>query len=293
MPLNDQTDDSELVRDAVGGSRDALDVLLRRHEADIYGLAIRMLWEPRDAEDATQEVLLKIATRLGSFRGESAFRTWAYRIAANHLVSIRRSKAEETIRGFDCYGRALAAVPLEAIADDAVHGPEQAVLAHEVKVGCTVGMLLCLDREQRIAFVLGEIFQLPDAAGAEVLGIGRDNFRQRLARARGQLRAFLQGNCGLADPRNGCRCARKMQGFIRAGLVDPTSLRFAAAHRTAVERLAPRRASELDAWFGASLEAIYRGEALRPARDLVAAATAILRSSDAERLLSAPASARE
>jgi RNA polymerase sigma factor (sigma-70 family) len=284
--------DSELVRDAAGGSREALDVLLRRHEADIYGLAVRMLWEPRDAEDATQEILLKVATRLASFRGESAFRTWAYRIAANHLVSTRRSRPEETIRGFDCYGRALAAVPLEEIADDAVLGPEEAALAHEVKIGCTIGMLLCLDRAQRMVFVLGEIFQLPDAAGAEVLGIGRDNFRQRLARARGQLRAFLDGNCGLADQRNECRCARKTQGFIRAGLVDPTSRRFATVHRTTVERLAPRRARELDAWFGASLEANYRGEALRPARDLVAAAIAILGSADAERLLGTPVSAR-
>jgi RNA polymerase sigma factor (sigma-70 family) len=292
MPLHDDHSDQDLVREAVGGSREALDRLLRRHESAIYGLAVRMLWEPQDAEDATQEVLLKIATRLSSFRAESTFRTWAYRIAANHLISVKRSKAEETIGGFDCYARALAAIPLEDIADDAALSPEDATLAFEVKVGCTIGMLLCLERDQRIVYILGEILEVPDVVGAEVLGTSRDNFRQRLARAREQLRSFLAGNCGLADPRNGCRCARKTQGFIRAGLVDPSSLRFATPHRTAVEQVAARRARELDAWFGTSLEAIYRGDTLRPARDVVDAVTTIVRSAEAERLLASPGSLR-
>jgi len=291
MPSHDHAD-RDLVRDAVDGSREAIGRLLRRHETAVYGLAVRMLWEPRDAEDATQEILLKIATRLSSFRGECAFRTWAYRIAANHLISVKRSKAEETISGFDCYARALAAVPLEEIADDAALSPEHATLAYEVKVGCTIGMLLCLARDQRIVFILGEVLEIPDAVGAGVLGTSRDNYRQRLARAREHLRSFLAGNCGLADPRNGCRCARKTQGFIRAGLVDPSSLRFATPHRTAVEQVAPRRARELDAWFGTSLDAIYRGGALRPPRHVVDAVTAILRSAEAERLLAAPGPVR-
>ncbi len=291
MPPRDPTD-GELVQAAVGGSPEALERLLRRHEGALYGLAIRMLWEPRDAEDATQEILLKIATRLSSFRGESAFGTWAYRIAANHLISAKRSRAEETIGGFDCYGRALAAIPLEDLADDAAVSPEDATLAHEVKVGCTLGVLLCLDRDQRIVFVLGEVLELSDAIGAEVLGTTRDNFRQRLARAREQLRAFLGGHCGLADPRNRCRCVRKTQGFIRAGLVDPGSLRFVTRHQAAVEQVAPRRARELDAWFGTSLDAIYRADTPRPARDVVEVVSALLRTAEAERLLAPPGPVR-
>lgn len=291
MPTHDP-DDRDLVRDAVTGSRAALDLLLRRHERGVYALAVRMLWEPRDAEDATQEILVKIATRLASFRGESAFRTWAYRIAANHLVSVKRSRAEETITGFECYGGALAAVPAEEVADDAVLGPEDALLALEVKVGCTIGMLLCLARDQRLVFVLGDVLGLPDTVGAEVLATSRDNFRQRLARAREQLRAFMAGSCGLVDPRNRCRCARKTRGFIRAGLVEPASLRFAAQHREAVERGAPRRARELDAWFGTSLETIHRGDGLRPARDVVEAVMAVVGAPEAERLLEPPGALR-
>src|SRR3972149_1005302 len=105
MPPHDPSDRG-LVRAAVGGSREALDQLLRRHESAIYGLAVRMLWEPRDAEDATQEILLKIATRLSSFRGECAFATWAYRVAANHLISGGRSKPEGADSGVDCFSPA-------------------------------------------------------------------------------------------------------------------------------------------------------------------------------------------
>jgi DNA-directed RNA polymerase specialized sigma24 family protein len=68
---------------ALGTARDAeaLSELVRRHQRWIYNLALRILQSPADAEDASQEVPLKLVTRLSTFRGEAAFHTWAYRIA--------------------------------------------------------------------------------------------------------------------------------------------------------------------------------------------------------------------
>ncbi len=103
-----------------------------------------------------------------------------------------------------------------------------------------MGMLLCLDREQRLAFVLGEILGATDAEGADALGTTRDGFRQRLSRARRQLQSFLSERCSLVDPLNPCRCARKTRAFVRAGIVDPARLQFTAAHRARVEEVAPR-----------------------------------------------------
>ena len=234
-------DDDALATAATGGDRAALESLLKRYHAWIYNLAVRMVYSRADAEDATQEILLKVATRLGSFRGESTVRTWVYRVAVNHLLSRRRGRVEEIIHGFDCYGREL-----DAMADEDEPGPEEEVLIREAKIGCTVGMLLCLDREQRMAFVLGEIFGATDAEGADALGITRDGFRQRLSRARHQLQEFLKGRCGLSDPENPCRCARKTRAFVRAGVVDPNRLEFAAAYRARVEEVAPARADALD-----------------------------------------------
>ena len=80
--------DAALVHAAVQGDRGALEQLVRRHQGFIYSLAQRMLYSPEDAADATQEILICIVTSLASFRGDAAFRTWAYRIAVRrNLVS--------------------------------------------------------------------------------------------------------------------------------------------------------------------------------------------------------------
>lgn len=97
-----------------------------------------------------------------------------------------------------------------------------------------LGMLLCLSREQRIVFILGEIFELPDTVGAAVLDITNDSFRQKLRRSRTQLYQFMQRNCGLVDPQNTCLCNRKLKSFIDAGIVDEKRLQFAdSAFRSA------------------------------------------------------------
>jgi len=82
-----------------------------------------------------------------------------------------------------------------------------------------LGMLLCMDRQQRLVFVLGELFEVSDTAAAKVLELSPDNFRQRLARARRQLGEFMRGHCGLMDARNPCRCARRTRAFIHDGIV--------------------------------------------------------------------------
>jgi RNA polymerase sigma factor (sigma-70 family) len=88
----------ELVRRAQDGNAPALERVVREIGDNVYGLAVRMLWHPEDAEDATQEILMKVVTHLSTFRGESAFPTWVYRIATNHLLSVRQSRVETAIR---------------------------------------------------------------------------------------------------------------------------------------------------------------------------------------------------
>ena len=85
----EQEDQNSVLR-ARGGDRKALEDLIERHQAWIYNTALRMLFHPQDAEDATQEILVKVVTRLSSFEGRSSFRTWLYRIVANHLLNVKR-----------------------------------------------------------------------------------------------------------------------------------------------------------------------------------------------------------
>ena len=89
------------------------------------------------------------------------------------------------------------------------------LLVDEARISCTSGMLLCLDREQRLIYILGEIFEVTDTVGAELLEISRENFRQRLARARRELHNFMNDKCGLVNRANPCRCDKKTRGFMR------------------------------------------------------------------------------
>jgi len=91
-PLADNSPDHEdqnFVLRARSGDRQALEDLVQRHQAWIYNIAVRMMHHPQDAEDVTQEILIKVLTRLSSFDGRSSFRTWLYRIVVNHAPNSR------------------------------------------------------------------------------------------------------------------------------------------------------------------------------------------------------------
>src|SRR5687768_17003359 len=72
---------------ALQGDKNALNEVLKSIREYVYNISVRFLWHPQDAEDATQEILIKVCTNLSQFKGTSAFTTWAYRIAVNHLLN--------------------------------------------------------------------------------------------------------------------------------------------------------------------------------------------------------------
>src|SRR5262245_23515692 len=119
-PFTDTTaasDDAVLVALAQGGSREALETLVKQHQRWIYNIALRMVYLPQDAEDITQEILIKLMTKLSTFEGRSAFRTWLYRIVVNHVLSMKRTKSEEWEWTFEKYGEGLRNAPDEELPD--------------------------------------------------------------------------------------------------------------------------------------------------------------------------------
>jgi RNA polymerase sigma factor (sigma-70 family) len=247
MEQPDDRDETPVVARARAGEPDAIEALVRAHQPWIYNLALRMLQHPVDAEDATQEILVRALAGLPSFEGRSRVRTWLYRLAVNHLLNTKRGRREPRTLTFACYGHGLDATPDLDPPDEATAPADVRLLVDEARLTCTSGMLLCLDREQRVVYILGEIFGVTDAVGAEVLDISREAFRQRLARARRDLHSFMNDRCGLIDSANPCRCAGKTRGFIQAGYVDPDDLRFAREHVRQVREVAPARTEALSA----------------------------------------------
>jgi RNA polymerase sigma factor (sigma-70 family) len=262
--------DQELVQLAKGGSRAALEELVVRHQAWIYNLALRMVHRPEDAKDATQEVLIKLFTRLSMFDGRSSLRTWLYRIVVNHLLNMKRSRAEAREITFAEYGRALDDAPDAELPDPQAVPADMQLLVAEARIGCTSGMLLCLDRGQRLIFILGSIFGVSDTVGAELLELSRDNFRQKLARSRRDLQNFMQDKCGLVNTANPCRCAKKTRGFITAGHIDPNNLRFARERVTHVRDVAARVSDEITG-LDEAYAAVYRDHPFQNSPDFVAA----------------------
>src|SRR2546426_4584 len=240
------TTDAELVEQAKNGDRLALETLALRHQAWIYNIAVRMVFNPHDAEEVTQEVLVKVITKLSSFKGESKFRTWLYRIAANHVLNMKRRRAETQTTTFADYAAAINRTPDLDLPDPSSLPVELPVLVEEAKNGCTMGMLLCLDRKQRLIFTLGEILGASDTVGGEVSEMSAENFRQCLSRARRDLHSFMNGQCGLVNTANPCRCPKKTRGFIEAGHVDPHHLLFVPEHVERVRDVAPAMVRQIE-----------------------------------------------
>jgi RNA polymerase sigma factor (sigma-70 family) len=205
--------EAELVARATAGDAAALEEVVRIVQDPLYRLALRMTGLRPDAEDATQEILIRVVTRLASWRGEASLTTWAYRIGANYLVDLRqRSTMERRNLTFAAYREELA----DGLAAE-YDGPDAELLADEVRLRCTQALLQCLDREERVTFVLGEVFALPGDEAAWILDTTPAAYRKRLERTRGRIRAFMQGNCGLVNPANPCRCSRRVAAGIAKG----------------------------------------------------------------------------
>ena len=230
--------DRALVERAVDGSRDALRLLVERHQPFVYNVALKMFGRHEDAQELTQEVFVKVITSLKTFRHDSALRTWLYRVTVNHFLKTKRRAKELLVDDFETYFDSIASIPDEQPAGLAA--TEDTI--EELRLRCTSGMLMCLEREQRITFILG-VFGVSHQAGAEALGISPGNFRVRLHRARQDLYNWMNERCGLVNKANPCRCRKKTAGYVRLGVVDPERLVFNTDYVLRVESLTKRDAA--------------------------------------------------
>jgi RNA polymerase sigma factor (sigma-70 family) len=258
--------DTATVRRAVDGDFAAMDTLLRALEPGVYNFAVRMLGNLDDARDASQEILLKVVTHLAGFRHEAAFSTWVYRIAYNHLLTAATRSRESPEVSFEAIAGKLQQgldfgwrqIPIQldsSVFDSGMMTPEDKAAAVGVAIGCTQGMLLALDRDQRLAFLLDVVFGLGSEQAGEVIGITAAAFRKRLSRARERLTDFTQNTCGLIEADRPCRCDRQLPA-VRARAAVETAHEAAARLQPPPDALARAEFAQWRAFGDAA--AIFR-----------------------------------
>ncbi len=225
--MNNET--FELVDKAVSGDRQALQDLIVSVEDMIYNLSLRMLGSPHDAEDGAQEIIIKIITQLSTFRKESAFSTWVYRIASNYLIGCKKSMFAQRPLSFEFYGEDIRAGFIPNT-EDLLQRVDENVLAEELKQSCTNVMLQCLDPESRLIYVLGVMFKADSKICGEILDITPEAYRQRLSRIRKKVGEFLGEYCGLS--RAGCCDCKKRVGFaIKSQRLNPNHLEYSSLEK--------------------------------------------------------------
>lgn len=215
-----------LIGGAKSGNEKDLKSLIILMQDPIYGFALRMLWHPEEAQEATQEILIRIVTHLEQFRGESQFSTWVFAIASNHLKDCKKSRLEQVSLSYEEYSKDLHD-GLQEPDESITSMPEFYKLLTEVRIGCTLGMLLCLDRNHRLSYILGEIFELDHNEASLALGISAATYRKQLSRARETVESFTRGNCGVVEAKNKCHCSKKVSTAISKGRISLTKLNHA------------------------------------------------------------------
>lgn len=212
---------------ALTGDSKALENVVLEVKDLIYNLSLKMLLFPEDAEDATQEILVKIITHLSTFQRKSSFQTWVYRIASNYLISEKAKRGYQAKRiSFDLYADQIDKGQSEKVMYTNNEG-EISLLEEEVKVSCTHGLLHCLNPKNRLIYILSDVLGFNSIEAAEILEITPTSFRKQLSRSRKKIRNFLTAKCGLVNSDKPCRCKRKIDFLIDQEMIAPKALRFA------------------------------------------------------------------
>lgn len=188
-------DELNMVQRAGKGDRDAFAWLLERYEKQVYHQALRMVGNPEDAADLTQETFIKVWQGLPSFQGDSSFSTWLFRLTSNACIDfIRREKKRKGDISLDDEERDLSYAFIDPAAT-----PQQALEQKELHRAVSVGLGQLSDEHRQI-LVLREVNGLSYDEIADILDLSPGTVKSRIARARISLAKILRKTGNFSDP---------------------------------------------------------------------------------------------
>src|SRR4051812_15784882 len=182
--------DPTLVKACQRGEPGALDELIRATYADVYALCRRMLADPDEAADATQEVFVRVMRSVLGFRGESAFGTWLHRVTVNVCLTALRRRSRARAAGMIAGGTPFALPGDEIEMTTAGGSPEDRAVTADLAARSEAALAL-LPEDSRAVVVLRDIEGLSTKEVAELLGVTESVVKVRLHRAHAKLRTMV------------------------------------------------------------------------------------------------------
>ncbi len=176
----------------------AFSQLVRMYERRVYGLVLRMLGNPTEAEDATHEVFIQVFKAVATFRGDSKFSTWLYRIAVNHCknrIKQLRSRQAEKQDTFEDAGENVSMTEARRATFSHVARPDDAYAAREVE-NVVRECIQPIDPQFRECLILRDVEELSYEEIGEILGLQAGTVKSRIHRARAQLRELVEARLG-------------------------------------------------------------------------------------------------
>ncbi len=187
--------ENEIIRSVLRGNVNDFEKLVTAYEKNVYNIALRMVGDPDDAADMTQETFIKAYRALSGFRGDSKFSSWLYRIASNVCLDFLRSRSRHpqvSLSTVDEDDRATFELP------DMRQNPEEQLMKKLGMEAVRRG-LEQLPEQQRQILVLRELGGLSYAELAQTLGLEEGTVKSRIFRARKRLCALLLCDGNISD----------------------------------------------------------------------------------------------
>jgi RNA polymerase sigma-70 factor (ECF subfamily) len=195
----------------INHQRELFDQLYRDNQPKVYRLALSLTGNAQDAEDITQEAFFRAFRSYGTFREESSFFTWIYRIALNVANDHLTQRAKLPIYALtEDHGFSLE----DIIDRNPASNPETELLAHQVRVKCLHCLTECLPLEQRKVFCLAITVGLPHKQVAEILDISVASVKTTLHRSKKRWFGYMENRCQFIKKTNPCTCRQ----WVRFGL---------------------------------------------------------------------------
>jgi RNA polymerase sigma-70 factor (ECF subfamily) len=190
------------------------ETLYKKYHNKIYNLALRMTGNQDAANDITHDTFLQAFKSIEKFRGESQPYTWLYKIAKNNCLKFLEKRDHSTVSSL----QELIDKNSSPVSEEVTEAEKMNYIL-QVKDGCLLGLLRCLSLQQRLAFILNVLLDLPLTQVASIIEKSENATRILVHRSRQNIKEFLCSNCSLYDPRNACRCENLINFSLKQGWI--------------------------------------------------------------------------